>query len=74
MGKWRYNSTHSLTSALDRGEYLGADGKITLECILGIQGENMWTECIRLRIGPVTGSHEHGNETSGSITGGEFLN
>jgi hypothetical protein len=30
-----------LTSELDRGEYLGADGKITLECILEIQGENM---------------------------------
>jgi hypothetical protein len=28
----------------------------------------------RLRMRPVAGSREHGNETSGSIKGGEFLN
>jgi hypothetical protein len=35
----------------DHSEVLGADGKITLEWILGKKGENMWTGFIWLRIG-----------------------
>jgi hypothetical protein len=41
--------------------------------ILGKQGGKAWTGFIWLRIGPVAGSCEHGNETSGSIKCGEFL-
>jgi hypothetical protein len=33
----------------------------------------VWTVCIWLRKGPVTGSCEHNNEPSGYIKGGEFL-
>jgi len=48
----------------------GVDGKIILECILGKQcGNVVWAGCIWLR----KGTSEHGNESLGSIKGGEFL-
>jgi len=34
----------------------------------------VWTGCIWLRIGLVAGPCEHGNEPSGSMKGGEFIN
>jgi hypothetical protein len=33
----------------------------------------VWTGFILLRIEAKTGCHEHGNEPSGSVKGGEFL-
>jgi hypothetical protein len=50
---------------------LGVDGKIMLEWILGKYGERVWTGCIWLRI--MVGSCVHGNETSSSTRGREFL-
>jgi hypothetical protein len=35
---------------INHSEDLGVDGKTTLECILGKQGESMWRGCIWLRI------------------------
>jgi hypothetical protein len=35
----------------DHSEYLGIDGKIILEWILGKKGGKLWTGCIWLRIG-----------------------
>jgi hypothetical protein len=43
--------------------------KIILEWILGKYCGNVWTGFIWLRIG----TNGHGNEPSGSIKGGEFL-
>jgi hypothetical protein len=36
---------------IQRSEYLGVDGTITLDWNLGKQGGKLWTECIWLRIG-----------------------
>jgi hypothetical protein len=54
-------------------EDMSLDGKIILEWILGKQGGRMWTGCIWIRIGINRGSCEHGNEPSGFIICGEFL-
>jgi hypothetical protein len=55
----------------DHSEDLGIDGEI-LEWILWKWGVNMWTGCIWLRIGPVAGSCEHGNDPSCSIKDRDF--
>jgi hypothetical protein len=57
----------------DHLEDLGVDGRIILRWIVRKWGEKVWTECIWLRWGPVAGCCEHGNELSGSIKGGKFL-
>jgi hypothetical protein len=49
----------------DRPKEPNVNGKIILEWMLGIG-------FIWLRMGPVAGSCEHGNEHLGSIKGGEF--
>jgi hypothetical protein len=54
-------------------EDLGVDGRIILECILRKQGEKVWTRCLWFRIGLVADSCELGNEPSGYIKGGKFL-
>jgi hypothetical protein len=36
-------------------------------------GWEVWTGCIWLRIDPMAGSCERGNEPAGSVKGGEFL-
>jgi hypothetical protein len=59
--------------ARDHAEDFGVDRRIILEWILGKQGGEVWTGCIKLRIYTSGGSCEHGNETSGSIKCGEFL-
>jgi hypothetical protein len=50
----------------DHPEYLGVCGRIILERIL----ETGWEEVKWIH---VAGCCEHGNETSGSIKGGNFL-
>jgi hypothetical protein len=35
----------------DPADYLGIDGKVILECILGKWDGKVWTGCISLRIG-----------------------
>jgi hypothetical protein len=45
-----------------RVEYLGIDRRVMLKCIIKKQDMR-----VRLRIGTVAGSWEHGNEPSGSI-------
>jgi hypothetical protein len=46
---------------------VGTDGRIQLKLILKENDVMMWIELIWLRIGPMTGSCESGNEISGSI-------
>jgi len=46
---------------------------IILEWILKKQSEKLWTECIYLQTGTNGGFCEGGNETSGSLKGGEFF-
>jgi hypothetical protein len=53
----------------DHFEDLGVDVKIILEWILGKYG---WEGVVWIQWS-VAGCCEHGNETSGSIKGGEFL-
>jgi len=53
----------------DNSEELGVDRTINNRWILTKYGGRLWTGCIWLRIG----TSEHGNEPSGSIKGGEFL-
>jgi hypothetical protein len=48
-------------------------GRIILEWILVKQGGKMCTACVWLRMGPVTGCCDYGNEPSGSIKGVVFL-
>jgi hypothetical protein len=50
------------------------DWEVILKSLLGKYGGNMWNGCIWFRIGTSGGLLEHGNEPSGSVTGGEFLN
>jgi hypothetical protein len=50
-------------------EDLVVDGKIILECVLGKEDGKVWASVW----GPVAGFFEHGNEPSGSVGGGEFL-
>jgi len=57
----------------DHSEDLRVYGRIILEWILGKLGVKMWAGSMWLRIGPMAGCCEHGNEPSGSIKGGEFL-
>jgi len=49
------------------------EGKITLEWILGKQGGKAWIRFIWFRIGTSGRPCEHGNEPSGSIKRGEFV-
>jgi hypothetical protein len=49
-------------------EKLGVDGRIILNVILEKSGLR-----VRTGYGPVAGSCDHGDEPSGSIKGGEFL-
>jgi hypothetical protein len=53
---------------------LGVDERIILIWLFRKQGVKMWIGLIWLRIGPVVIFCEHGNNTSSSIKGGEFLN
>jgi hypothetical protein len=48
-------------------------GKIILEWILGKWGGRVWTRFIWIRIRISVTPFEHGNEPSGSINSGEFL-
>jgi hypothetical protein len=47
--------------------------RIILERILGKQGGKSWTGFCGSGWGPVVDFCEHGNETSGFIEGGDFL-
>jgi hypothetical protein len=53
----------------DHLEDLGVDGRITEERIFKNQFGKVWTGCMWLRIW----TNEHGNETLGSIKGGELV-
>jgi hypothetical protein len=57
----------------DNSEDLGVDRRMILEWTLEKQVGKVWIGFLWLRMGPVAGSCEHGNEPSGSIKGGEFL-
>jgi hypothetical protein len=57
----------------DHSEELGVDGRKLLERIVGRYDGKVRTGCIWLNDGPVASSCEGGNELSGSIKGGEFL-
>jgi hypothetical protein len=57
----------------DHSEDMGIDGKIILEWILEKCGGKLWLGFIWLRIGTSGILCEHGNETTGSIKDGEFL-
>jgi hypothetical protein len=57
----------------DHAEDLGVGGRIILEWVFREIGRNLWTVYIWLRIGPVAGSCEYGNEPSSSIKAGKFL-
>jgi hypothetical protein len=52
---------------------LGVGGRIILKCILGKQGGKMRNGCIWLRIGPVAGLYENGNELLGFMKSRKFL-
>jgi hypothetical protein len=52
-------------------EYVGLNRKRILRLVLN--GVKMWAGFKWLRIGPLVGSCEYGNENKGSIKGGEFL-
>jgi len=58
----------------DHSEDIGVDGRIISEWTLEKQSGKVITGFIWLRMGPVMGSCEHGNEHSGSIKGRECLN
>ena len=51
----------------------GVDGRIILRWIFRKWDVEVWTESSWLRIGQVAGTCECGNELSGSIKCGEFL-
>jgi hypothetical protein len=53
----------------ENSEDRGLDGKVIFAWILG---GKLWTGFMLLRMG-TKGPCEHGNEPSGSIKGGEFL-
>jgi hypothetical protein len=57
----------------DHLEEPGLDGWIILRCIFRKWDEGAWTGLIWLRIGQVAGCCESGNELSGFIQCGEFL-
>jgi len=57
----------------DHSEDLGVVGSIMLELMLGKYSGKVWTGCMWLRIGFSAGCCERGNEPSGSIKSGEFL-
>jgi hypothetical protein len=65
-----YNILLESLKGTDHSEDTVADERIILERILGTENEKVWHGLILLRI---AGSCEHGNETSGSIKGGEIL-
>jgi hypothetical protein len=52
---------------------LNTDGRIILKWILKEYRLRAWIGFIRLRVGQVSGSCEHGNEPSGSVRIGEFF-
>jgi hypothetical protein len=52
---------------------LNIDGRILIEYSLKKLVATMWTGFMWLRKGPVAGFYKHGNEPSGSIKCGEFL-
>jgi hypothetical protein len=57
----------------DLSEDLSVGGRIISEWTLGKQGEKVWTGCIWLRIGTSGRCCEHGDEPSGSIKRGEYV-
>jgi len=57
----------------DYSEDPDVNGRIVLEWILRIYGGKLRTGSYGLGQEPVAGSCEHGNEPSGSIKPGEFL-
>jgi hypothetical protein len=57
----------------DYSEYLHIDGRIILKWISRKRGGRLWSGFIRLRMGPVTDSCEHGDGPLGFIKGGKFL-
>jgi hypothetical protein len=54
-------------------EDLAVDGRVLLKCVVKKWVEEAWTGLIWLRIGTVEGFCECGNEPSGSIKCGEFI-
>jgi hypothetical protein len=67
----RNTSTKKLRSENLKGWDQDIDGRLMFEWIL--KNGTLETGFSWLRIGISVGSYEHGNETSCSITGGEFL-
>jgi hypothetical protein len=57
----------------DHLEDPGVDGRIVLKWVFKKWDVGVWTESIGLRQGEVAGSCECGNEPSGSIKSGKFL-
>jgi hypothetical protein len=54
-------------------EDTGVDGRIILKCIFKMRDVEAWTGSIWLRQGEMAGTCECGNEPSGSIKCGIFL-
>jgi hypothetical protein len=54
-------------------EDLGVDGQVMVDCILGNRVRRCGLDSSGLGQGPVAGSCEDGNEPSGSIKDGAFL-
>ena len=57
----------------DHLQDLGIDGSLILKWIIKKWFEETWTGLLWLRIGQVSGACECGNEHSGSIKCGKFL-
>jgi hypothetical protein len=57
----------------EHSENLGVDGKKIFQWILGKYVRKVWIGLIWLRIRTNGGSCEQGNEPSGFMKGGEFL-
>jgi hypothetical protein len=57
----------------DHVEDLGIHGNIILEWVLGKEGEGCELVASGLGEGTLMGSCEHGNESLGSVKGGEVL-
>jgi hypothetical protein len=75
MGQMRNSHRISVGNAKRRNllGHLDEDGRIILKWILRKLGVRVWSGFVWLRIRFIGGFCEHGNETSGSVKGGEFL-